>query len=162
MAKSNKATKKPKIDLMLEDLAKKRDKGLLDQVMDKYIKRLYKYRGKTYEQFHAMLIADNALDGINKYKMHIIVDAMAISSKDKGGKGKKGSGKRIRRSAEDIAKLQEKILDFVKSNPDCKAKAICAGVKAPKKDIAEPIRRLLKEKKLTKDGEKAGTTYRVK
>lgn len=69
------------------------------------------------------------------------------------------SGKRIRRSIEDLEKMAKSILAFVKANPGCGIVDISKAMRTPNKDLKRPIQMLIAEKKLRTEGQKRGTTY---
>ncbi|MCC6407007.1 MAG: hypothetical protein IT453_07565 [Planctomycetes bacterium] len=72
---------------------------------------------------------------------------------------KAASGKRAKRTTEDVAVLGAKILDFVKTNAGCSVEQIRAGLGLSKKEVALPILRLKSEKRLKTTGQKRGTRY---
>lgn len=86
-----------------------------------------------------------------------------------GRRGKPGpkpkapaTGKRGRRSAEDLEALGGKILSYIKKNPDQRAEQIAAGLGITTKDMVRPVAILLEQKSLKRAGERRGTTYAAK
>jgi|GEM_PF-773790 len=70
-----------------------------------------------------------------------------------------GSGKRIRRSAEDLEALSGQLVAYVKANPGARLEEISAGMGIASKDLKRPVTLLLEAKKLRKTGQKRGTQY---
>ena len=75
-----------------------------------------------------------------------------------GGSAKK-SGKRVRRTMEDLEGYADRIQAYVKSHPGIGVVAISKGVRLTTKDIKRPIQMLLAKKRLRTEGAKRGTTY---
>jgi hypothetical protein len=71
----------------------------------------------------------------------------------------KKSGKRIRRSPEDLEKTANRILAYVTSHPGQGVEKISKALNKPSKDLKRPIQILVGEKKLRTEGQKRGTTY---
>lgn len=68
--------------------------------------------------------------------------------------------KRIRRSAEDIAKTADKVVSALKSHKSgLRSEQLQKILHLAKKDITGPIALALKSKKITKRGERRATTY---
>ena len=72
---------------------------------------------------------------------------------------KKATGKRIRRSADDIAKVSERVLAYVKANPGTRMEAIAKALRKDTKDLRRSVQDLLAAKKLRTKGQKRGTEY---
>lgn len=72
---------------------------------------------------------------------------------------KKATRKRIRRSADDIAKLSERVLAYVKVNPGTRMEAIAKALRKDTKDLRRSVQDLLAAKKLRTKGQKRGTEY---
>ena len=68
-------------------------------------------------------------------------------------------GKRVRRSADDLASASSAILDVVKANPGIRSEDIRKTLGVEAKDIQRPVSMLLAEGKLRSEGEKRGTRY---
>jgi len=75
-----------------------------------------------------------------------------------GGSAKK-SGKRVRRTIEDLENYADRIHDYVQSHPGVGVAAISKGVRLTTKDVKRPIQMLLAKKRLRTEGQKRGTTY---
>lgn len=76
--------------------------------------------------------------------------------------GKPLTGKRSRRSAEDIENQAAAILSFIKKNPASKAEAIGQSVGMTSIQMQAPIAQLLNEKKISKKGQRRATSYSAK
>ena len=72
---------------------------------------------------------------------------------------KKSAGKRVRRSADDIAELGERILTYVKANPGTRMEAIGKALRKDTKDLRRSVQDLIAAKKLRTKGQKRGTEY---
>ena len=83
-----------------------------------------------------------------------------------GGKAQssspKKSGKRIRRSPEDLEKLADTIMKYVEKHEGCRMEALSAGLGMPAKDVRRPLQILLEEGTLKTKGQKRGTQYFIK
>jgi hypothetical protein len=71
-------------------------------------------------------------------------------------------GKRVRRSPEDLAKLQANILAAVKSKQGQRLEEIGRAMKTDTSVLKRPVAMLLAAKKLKTQGKKRGTKYFVK
>ena len=71
-------------------------------------------------------------------------------------------GKRIRRSPEDLAKLQTSVLAQVKSKAGQRLEEIGRALKTDTSELKRPIALLLASKKLKTQGKKRGTKYFVR
>jgi hypothetical protein len=69
------------------------------------------------------------------------------------------AGKRIRRSAEDLAKIGERVLAEVRSKPGRRLEEIGRALKTDTAVLKKPVADLLKAKKLKTTGAKRGTKY---
>jgi hypothetical protein len=79
--------------------------------------------------------------------------------KVKLGRPAKTSMKGGKRSSEDVAAMADKIASFVRSNPGSRLEAIAAGLGTNSKELKLPVIKLLASKKLSKKGQKRGTSY---
>ncbi len=77
----------------------------------------------------------------------------------KPGRPAKKSGKRVRRTIEDLEGFAERIHTYVQSHPGVGVVAIGKGVRLSTKDVKRPIQMLLGAKRLRTEGAKRGTTY---
>jgi hypothetical protein len=71
----------------------------------------------------------------------------------------KPSGKRVRRSAEQIKATAEKIAGYVKSNPNSNAEKIKKALGIAKNEWLAPLAILMDGKRLVSKGAKRATTY---
>ena len=71
-------------------------------------------------------------------------------------------GKRIRRSPEDLAKLQASILAAVKAKPGQRLEELGRAMKTDTGVLKRPVAMLVASKKLKTQGKKRGTKYFVK
>ena len=69
------------------------------------------------------------------------------------------AGKRVRRSADDIAKLGQSIADYVRANPGSNAEKIKAGLKIPRNQWMLSVGWALDNKKVSRKGEKRAAVY---
>jgi len=82
-----------------------------------------------------------------------------------GGRGRAGApigrprGKGAKRSADDLDKLSEQFVQFVKDNPGLRIEQINKQLGTTTKDLALPIRKLLSEGALKAKGQKRSTMY---
>lgn len=72
------------------------------------------------------------------------------------------SGKRIRRSPEELAKLSKAITKYLGSNPGSGVEQIAEGTGIPSAELKRPIALLLEEKSIKKKGQRRGTKYSLK
>lgn len=75
---------------------------------------------------------------------------------------KAGSKKRVRRSAEDLERAANAIVDYVSKNPGKRAEEIKAALGIPSASWALPVKKLVDEGKLVAKGAKRSTTYVAK
>lgn len=81
-----------------------------------------------------------------------------------GGRKKtarKSGGKRIRRTAEDLADLASGLVDYIRAHPGERLENISAALGATSKELRRPVQMLLAEGKLRTEGQRRGTTYFV-
>jgi hypothetical protein len=87
-----------------------------------------------------------------------------------GGSGRKGGGGAVaaigrsrgrgaKRTSDELDKLSDAIIDFVKNNPGLRIEQINKQLGTTTKDLALPIRKLLAEGALKAKGQKRSTTY---
>jgi len=90
------------------------------------------------------------------------------SALGKGGRGRGRSagiavgrprGKGAKRSADELDKLSEQFVQFVKDNPGLRIEQINKQLGTTTKDLALPIRKLLSDGDLKAKGQKRSTTY---
>jgi hypothetical protein len=72
---------------------------------------------------------------------------------------KKTPKKRVRRSAEDIAQMGERVLAYVKANSGTRMEAIAKALRKDTKDLRRSVQELIAAKKLRTKGQKRGTEY---
>lgn len=86
------------------------------------------------------------------------------STNKKAGAGAKvvSPKKRVRRSAEDLERAADAILDYVTKNPGKRAEEIKAALGIPTASWALPIKKLVDEGRLVAKGAKRSTTYLAK
>ena len=81
-------------------------------------------------------------------------------AKGRGKAAKSAPGKRIRRSSDDVAKLAEAVVDYVKTaGGNVAVSDIARALQVPTGDINRPVAIALKEGKIKKQGEKRLTRY---
>ena len=85
--------------------------------------------------------------------------ASAAAPAPKAAKASSGGGRRIRRSANDIAGLLDQVVQYVAANPGSRSEHIVHGLGIDKKLLPRPIADGLKTGVLTKTGEKRATQY---
>ncbi len=82
-----------------------------------------------------------------------------------GGKpakrGKAAIGPGGKRTPEQIEKQAEKLLLFIKANPDQRAEQIARANKLTPTELVLPVKRLLDDKKIKASGRARGTTYAI-
>ena len=84
---------------------------------------------------------------------------VAGNSARKRSTSKRSSGKRIRRSSEEIAKLSERVLAQVKANPGLRMEELAKGLRKETKDLRRSVQDLVASKKLRTKGQKRATQY---
>jgi len=73
---------------------------------------------------------------------------------------RKATGKkRVRRSADDIAKMGERVLAYVKAHPGVRMEAIAKTMRKETKDLRRSVQDLIASKKLSTKGQKRATAY---
>jgi len=70
-------------------------------------------------------------------------------------------GGRVKRSEDELSKLRQRILSWVISNEGHGAEAMSAGLHMSVKELTLPVRQLLAEKKIRKEGNARSTVYFV-
>lgn len=83
------------------------------------------------------------------------------TAKKASSPARKSSGKRIRRTAADIEKVQNKILTFLGRKPDSRMEDISKALSMNSKDVRRPLQMLLEDKEVKSKGNKRATAYRV-
>ena len=71
----------------------------------------------------------------------------------------RATGKRGRRSSEDVAALAETVLSHVRANPGQRLEEIGRDLSVPTKELKRPIANLMEAGKLRTKGQKRGTMY---
>jgi len=93
------------------------------------------------------------------------IDTLESALGGRGGRGRAGApigrprGKGAKRSADDLDKLSEQFVQFVKDNPGLRIEQINKQLGTTTKDLALPIRKLLSEGALKAKGQKRSTMY---
>ena len=72
--------------------------------------------------------------------------------------GKRG-GKRIRRSAEDLAGMSDALLAHVKANPGQRGEIIAAALRTDVGTMRKPMKNLIAKKLIKTQGQRRGMTY---
>lgn len=70
--------------------------------------------------------------------------------------------KGAKRSPEELESLADKLLKYVESNPGQRTEQIGAALDVPTKELALPMRKLIREGHLKTKGQKRATTYYAK
>lgn len=86
--------------------------------------------------------------------------AAKSSKRPKAGKGVKAPGKRIRRSAEDVEATGQKVLGVLASGRHS-MEALVSATGLDRSELTLPIRKLVKDGKVSMQGKKRATTYAV-
>lgn len=84
----------------------------------------------------------------------------ASASAPSGKAGKRSKGQK--RSAEEMADLQETLLATIEANPGARADQLAEAFEVETRELALPIKKLLAENLITKKGQKRATTYYAK
>jgi hypothetical protein len=71
----------------------------------------------------------------------------------------RGRGKGAKRSADELDKLSDTFVEFVRSNPGLRIEQINKQLSTSTKELALPIRKLLAEGAIKAKGQKRSTTY---
>lgn len=85
-----------------------------------------------------------------------------MSTASKSPASRKASAMRLpgaKRPPAELAKLTEKLGDYIKSNPGLRMEAIAKGLATPTRELNLPIKKLLKSKKIRFEGHKRATEY---
>lgn len=77
-------------------------------------------------------------------------------------RAKAASGKRVRRSPEQLESVANAIADYVAQHPGQRGEQIKAALKLRTNDWALPVKKLLDEGRIAAKGEKRATTYTAK
>jgi hypothetical protein len=88
--------------------------------------------------------------------------AMARGGRPKAMAKRAAPGKRVRRSAEDLAKISARVLTQVRSKAGQRLEEIGRALKTDTAVLKKPVADLLKAKKLKTTGAKRGTKYFVR
>jgi len=75
----------------------------------------------------------------------------------KGGAPKRSPGEK--RPPNELAKLTERLGDYIKSNPGARMEAIAKALGTPTRDLNLPIKKLFAAKKIRSEGHKRATEY---
>jgi hypothetical protein len=98
--------------------------------------------------------------GKYKTKANGFGGGMPTSSTPTPRKSKKA--KHVRRTPEDLIKLQKNIFIFIKGNPGCSRGDISAALNVPAGELAVPVKKLLAAKQVKRKGERGSTQYFAK
>jgi hypothetical protein len=71
----------------------------------------------------------------------------------------RGRGRGVKRSPEELDKLSDTFIEFVRSNPGLRIEQINKELGTTTKDLALPIRKLLADGEIKAKGQKRSTTY---
>lgn len=91
--------------------------------------------------------------------------ALGRSGGGRGGRGGgslalgRARGRGAKRTSDELDKLQEQFLEFVRENPGLRIEQINKKLGTTTKDLALPIRKLIADGQLTAKGKKRSTTY---
>ena len=88
--------------------------------------------------------------------------AIAALDAGEGGAGPVATGGRVRRTAEQLEELGEKLVDFLRENPRSTIGEIAEAVGESTKEVRGPILGLMEEGRISKTGERRGTRYSAK
>jgi hypothetical protein len=67
-----------------------------------------------------------------------------------------------KRDPGELAKLVERVAEYIHANPGQRMEQIIPALGVPRKDLALPIQKLLRANRITSKGEKRGTVYTPK
>jgi hypothetical protein len=73
--------------------------------------------------------------------------------------GRPPGGRGVKRTADDIFAMSQRLVSFVKANPGLRVEQINKELGTTTKDLALPIRKLVADGVLTSKGNKRSTTY---
>lgn len=73
--------------------------------------------------------------------------------------GRPPGGRGVKRTAEDLHAMSQRLVSFVKANPGLRVEQINKDLGTTTKDLALPIRKLVADGVLTSKGNKRSTTY---
>jgi len=89
--------------------------------------------------------------------------AAATSAAPKATRGRRAAkakpGRRARRSTEDVGKVADQVLAYVRAHQGQRPEEIGRGLKADTAGLKRPIQTLLGDNKLRTEGQKRGTRY---
>jgi hypothetical protein len=85
--------------------------------------------------------------------------AAAVLSPSPARVGRPRGGRGVKRTAEDLEALSEKVASFVKATPGLRIEQINKELGTTTKDLALPIRKLIAERMILTKGQKRSTTY---
>ena len=110
------------------------------------------------------LLRESALETVREALANELVPMPRSAGRPRKSAGKAGgsakkSGKRVRRTIEDLEAYADRIHNYVQSHPGVGVVAISKGVRLTTKDVKRPIQMLLAAKRLRTEGQKRGTTY---
>ena len=105
------------------------------------------------------LVREQAMQAVGDALGHATSQATPKPATNKGSSTKK---KRLRRSAEDLDKLADRIMKYVEKNEGCRMEDLSSSIGMPTKDLRRPLQLLLEEKTLKTKGKKRGTQYFIK
>jgi hypothetical protein len=75
-----------------------------------------------------------------------------------GTSGAKG----VKRSADELAELSERLLGYLKAHPGQRIEQIAEGMATTTKELSLPLKRLTAKKRVIRKGQKRATTYAAK
>jgi hypothetical protein len=82
----------------------------------------------------------------------------SVATAPRGSAGKKRAPGE-KRSADELAKLTDKLATYIKANPGQRIEQIGAGLGRPTKELSLPVKKLLRAKRISSKGHKRATTY---
>ena len=86
----------------------------------------------------------------------------ALDADDIGAGTSPAATGRVRRTAEQLEELSEKLIDFLRENPRSTIGEIADAVGETTKEVRGPILALIEEGRISKTGERRGTRYSAK
>lgn len=99
-------------------------------------------------------------DNIATLARRAAVDTLTSSLEaPNGAGGKERPDKGVKRDAEQLEKLQERVVEYVTANPGMRIEQINKELGTSTRDLQLPIRKLLSEGALKTKGEKRATAY---
>lgn len=85
----------------------------------------------------------------------------APAKRAKATRAAKSSGKRVRRSSADLAKIQSAFVAHVRANPGQRIEEITGALGLSSKDLRRPVSLLIEDGKVRTEGQRRGTRYFV-